>query len=565
MRYYQQAQIDNSKTISFSIFIRQLFRGWYWFLGAIILFLIISFYYSSRLNLGTSKYKMGVMSRFGEVGSVIQEGNNENDFLWSRKSPFSTDNIYGFLISSSLIHDAGKSVGFDVDYIQSNGSRRYDVYNDLPYHFLFLDLEDNDVLTLDALWQGKSVAISNLRGTFKGGAVDSYSGFSSEIALGDTLKNTPIGRIVCVENSANDRFPRTSLDLSLPVSVRKIETDRATTLYDKDIDLDLQPDQRVLVLEMAVTGSQRRVVEVMTAMVTECEKRIRKEMLADCVENESLLKKSLAKLDTLPMPALNKNKERDVILDKLARNESNKNAIEMGNILTITDTPSARPATSANQYFKIILFILLMAGALLGVYLTKILPNVIFEKKQLSKILYRSLLETITFHSKWKKGREERSLLCLDTTRMAFEGTKQLFVVDMGVPKITQWLSSCLASNLIRSGKKVFRLHYALEGEKSPKGCHTIMVKAGYIGGDLFWNDLATLQETNRGNLPIIITASPSLQKSLIPLFVDLLFVVVGEKTPLCKVEEYSSMLPTCDKDKHLLHYATIWVKLPLL
>lgn len=549
-------------SITFSAIARQILRGWPWFLVAFLLFLLISLRTSSNLQLGVSEYKMTLMSRFGADRNVIKMNEDKSELLWDKVPPYTVEQLYGFLVASDIIYQAGKRVGFDVDYSQKKQLRTYDVFNDLPFQLFFLDAYDNDTFELKAEWQEKGVFLSEVSGTFRGETLGSPYSFASTVAIGDTIQ-TPVGRVVCKAQAISEKFPSSSLDLSRPIKVKKIDTNRALTRYDKDMDMKREED-RTLTIEMSVAGSARRVIELMTAMIEVCEETVKAELLKDIEENESFLKQSLAKLDTLPLPADVKSSERAILLEKLTRNETNRAALNLQEVLTVTDPPVSRPPSSASGYFKIILFIVLMTVALLGVYYTRIARGTLLSREQLPALLRQRLFGPFTFKPRGKENENEKSLLALDPLRIAYEGAKYIFTISPQKPREMLWFTSLLAKNISRSGRKVVRLHYHTDGTVPPKGCQGIGVKAGYIGGETFWKDLTSLSESFGSDTLVLISADKELQRQLLPLFNDFLYVVVREKSLLKKIEEDTQMLLALDGEEGHSRIRTAWIELPL-
>ncbi len=549
-------------SLSLSTFIRQMLRGWPWFLVAFILFVLISLRISSNLQLGVAEYKMTIMSRYKDLSKEIRTNNGDKDYIWDKEPPYSVEQLYGFLLSSDIIYKAGKRVGFDVDYSQRSKLRTYDVYNNLPFQLFFLDAYDNDTFTLTAHWGKEGVHLSQLNGTFRGAPISAYFSFSSTIALGDTI-DSPIGRIVCKEQPVSEKYPPTSLNLSRPIIVKKIDTNRALTLFDKDMDLK-RYEEKSLTVFMSVAGSARRVIEVMEAMIEICDEQVKSELMEDLEEQSRFLKESLRHIDTLALPSEAKNKERAMIAESLVRNETNRSALDLKKVITVTDPPVARPASSATGYFRIILFVLLMTVALLGVYYTRIMKKSLFSREQMPLILQRKLFGPFHYKPKQSESAFEKSVLSLDPLRIAYEGATSLFVSSCDKPREMLWLTSLLATNISRSGRRVVRLHYHTEGKNPPKGCQSIVVKSGYIGGDAFWKDLSTLRESFGTGSLIVISADCDLQRQLLPFFSDILFVVVREKSSTRWINEFATLVEDRMHKDAECHIATAWVDLSL-
>lgn len=83
-------------SLSLSTFIRQMLRGWPWFLVAFILFVLISLWISSNLQLGVAEYKMTIMSRYKDLSKEIRTNNGDKDYIWDKEPPYSVEQLYGF-------------------------------------------------------------------------------------------------------------------------------------------------------------------------------------------------------------------------------------------------------------------------------------------------------------------------------------------------------------------------------------------------------------------------------------------------------------------------------------
>lgn len=559
------SNIHKTRTnMSLEAFLRQAIRGWYWYALALLCFLFLAYRTSHNLVLGSAKYKMAVMSRFSNQDPEITMDTGNKNLLWDKRPAYSVEQVYGILMSSDLIYRAGKEVGFDVDYSQKKFWRTYDVYNDLPFRLIFLDTYDNDELTIQALWRDGKVQLSHPNGFYRGKPILYDSNFQIEIPVGEIVE-TPVGRISCIAQADPGTYPHTSLDLNLPILVKKIDSNRAKTLFDKDLSLTVN-ERRTLLLEMAVSGSARRVIEVMSEMIVLCEKEIRKDLRADLEENEKLLHSALSRLELSSENNSAKIKEREYLLQELVRTESNKAAVEMGNILDITDPPSMRPATSASKYFNIILLLLALLLPTLIVYYTRIYPGFILELSQLPKWIKDNIRGKISYQKRQKTSEvSEKELLKMDNVRLEMEGTSEVLVLSSAEPRESLWVGSILATNTARGGRRSLRLHYHPSWEKVPKDCRSIEAKVGYIGSEAFFNDLAALREEYGKNCLFVITASRSLQEQLISFFDDYLLVVVRDKTKLTQLNKLEVQLKKRQSLKEDIKIMTQWVEIPLM
>ncbi len=555
---------NNSPAITLNLLFRQLIRGWYWFAISFVFYFIIVFAMSNRMVFGTSKYKMSIMTQYGDIsdGKIVE--NKSTQTLWSREPAYTPEQIYGILLSSDIIYRAGKRVGFDVDYYQKSRFRTCDVYNDLPFSLRFLDAYENDTFTIKALWQdNESVKLSDFNGFLAGNNItQSVKGSDAIITLGDTIR-TPFGRIACLPSPSNSTLPRTSLNLNEPVIVKKVNTNWAKSRYDKDTDLQVDK-KRTLTLSIAVAGSAKRVLEVLNEVIVLCEEDVHNIIEKDLQENDYFFKQALHRLDSLQIDPIAKAKEREELLQELARNESNKTALNVVNNIVVTDPPSLRSASFAGSYFKIILFLIALVIPTLVIYFTRIARGVILDEDQLPTSLKQKPISRLTYSTLRKGEPSQMQLYDIDKLRITLEGANQVFLFATAKPRESLWLSHLLAQNIAHSGKRAIRLHYCINENNKPSGCQSIVAQAGYIGSTAFWQDLNNIKAQLGNNTFVVITADKQLQEQLLPLFTDVIVVIVREKTMRETLLELNHILSnsTFANNERTLH--TTWIKLPL-
>lgn len=562
----QHPSRDNRDFISVPIFIKQLLRAWPWFLLSLAIAVLLIAFMGRNIVLGTAEYKMSVMTRFPfSDKAFIQEG-EDNKMLWERVPAYDVNQVFGVLLTSDIIARAGKAVGYDVDYSQKHSGRRYDVYNDLPYKIIFLDLYSNDLLSMKALWKGNNVLLSEVRGTFRGKAIVMGGADVVTVAPGDTVK-TPMGRLVCLPQVDEGIYPRTSLNLALPVDVTKINGNAAKTRFDKDLKLQVFQGNSLL-MEMAVAGSPRRVIEVMNKIIALCQEQVKTLISKDLDENDTFIRGALEKLDAISMDASAKAAEKEVLLKKLARNQSNRETLEIKDLIVVTDPPAMRPAPAASTYFILILLILSLTIPSLYVYYFRIRNGAVLEPANITRQMRQRIIGKYIYAPRAieKGGRaKEQLLIDIDAVRLAFPKADQILQVSPSNTRQAAWFAGLLAENISRSGRKVLRLHFTPEGKKAPEGAQEFPVKAGYLGSDVFLKDLKGLKELHREGTLIIFSADESIVELLIPYFQDLLITIVAEKSPKTKVKrlnrlfEKKDMLNGADARIHV-----VWIDIPL-
>lgn len=560
-------QLDNvvsqkrKPQMSFDVFMRQMLRGWPIFLLSILVFGLLAIALSNRMQMGVAKYKMGVMTRFSEKDGDVIFDTGKRELLWQKTPPYTIEQLYGMFLSSNLIYRAGLEAGFDVDYSQKKGLRTYDVYNDLPFRLKFLDLYDKDQVALSARWTNGGVVLSDLEGAFRGSPLHlSDKSYEIFVKVGKMVE-TPVGRIACLAQEPSTVYPATSLDLSRPISVQRIDLNRAKSKFDADMMLNIHA-RRTLVVEIATAGSTRRVVEVMEKMVAVCEADIRKAIQKDLQENEALLLSSLAKLDNEMLSKQATSAEREYLQAELLRNQSNQSLVELQQFLSIVDPPTGRPAPSGSKGFKLVLLVLAIATPIVVVYLWRIAKPTLFEDSQLSSEVRSAIKARLRYSGEKSSVSSETHLLALDEIRLSLSNTSQLFVYATGKPRESMWIASLLAKNTARSGRTAVRIHFKEKDEKAPLECQVIEVAAGYIGSDAYYKQLAKLQSEFPENTLFIYTASPSLQSLLATQFSDFVVVLVAEKTRLNK----SSLMqfPDVTLEESARQVSYVWVDLSL-
>lgn len=541
--------------------LKQCARGWYWFVLSFVLAFLLIEYFGKNSVLGKAEYKMGIMTRFSNEKTIALD--EKDKMLWERVPAYDINQVSAIFMSSDIIERAGKAVGYDLNYTQKQRGRYIDVYNDLPYKLLFLDPYYNDTFTLTATLHENAVTLSDFQGTYHRKNLQSDEVPPIRVPLDDTI-SSPLGRIVCLSQSDMGRYPKTGYQRSQPVLVKKVFSNAAKTLFDKELDLHINSNN-ALIMEMSVQGSPRKVVEVMNKMTELCNEDIREMIRSDLSENDRFIDAAIVKLDKSPLPAAVKEKEKDVLLGKKLRNNSNKELLHLSHYIVVVDPPALRPAASASAYLKMVVLILALVGPLCIIYFCYLAHDRLLEEKQLPLRVKNSIIAKVAYKRINKKAKKyEDSLLCIDPIRLKFEKTNKLFLVSEGSNnKEKSFVKNMLATNFQRAGRHVEKIHFSAPNGNPLKDNDTIVIKGGMIGTASFHHLIEDkLTPTDKDAL-LIITADKGIQNLFLPYFQDFLLVLIENRSRVGRIGQTARQLEE-QHTHHAIQQYAVWVETPL-
>lgn len=552
-------------TITLKTLVKQMLKGWWWLVICMAVAFALLKFLSGNTVLSTAEYKLSVMTRFPSKGDKhVLQTNSNSDFLWEKLPAYDVRTVYGILLSSEIIERAGNKVGYNVDYSQKSLLRTYDVYNDMPMKLMFPDMFDNDELQLTVNYDksSNSFRVAAASGTYKGVSLSENNALvGARLVPGDTLQS-PVGRIICLSMVNNGKYSKTSLDLSKPVIINKINNNSAKTRFDSDLILTVEYDNTLL-MKMSVAGSPRRVIEVMTGIIDECQTQLKSLLRKDIDEDERLIKSALNSPSLLNLEPAVQQKERMLLQEKLAKCEANKQTLALNDVLLVTDPPAMRPAPSATSYLKLVLLILGVTVFLLIIYYTKIRTGRVLDPTQLNSFLQNQMLGKYTYCNTKQQNKKEAILYKLDAVRLQYQNTQQLTILSSDDDKYTQWFTELFIENLKLSGKAVKHIHLSTQKQHNMPNCEVHTIAPGTIGCDTFHKDITEKISSITPNTMVIITAEKKLFNALLPIQKEILLLLVEDNTYIKKVnkltEEALKVQPFNGTSLH-----TMWIETPI-
>lgn len=383
--------------ISVRTIVRLVLRYAWLYLLALAVAAVAIYYIAGKMGYGQAQYKASVMTRFPVAG---HQTNLVDNYLkrpiWQKVPAYDADQIYGRMIAAQTIYRAGKEIGFDIDYYQHGFLRTNDVYDGLDFQLRFPDAYDSDDFTLTVRQEGDVLTISEIQGVYHGSPIASCTGRQWQLTIGQNIE-TCIGRVIALSSPPNQRLNGSIYQEGKPISVHRMNSNFAETLFDRDMEAD-RLVSNLIMLQMNASGSPRRVLELMERMIDVVERETARAMLEDLDEERAILLAAIAALDTAPaeISTTNRANERNRLEQLLLANNADRQLLSTGKMLEVTDPPTMRPRANASKWLKILLVLLAIAGPTLLLYLGHFFRRSILGKKLLSDYWRSRLIAEVT-------------------------------------------------------------------------------------------------------------------------------------------------------------------------
>lgn len=563
--------------ISLMAFTKLMLRRWPIFLISIILFSGVLFVIGKRMVVGTTEYKIGLMTRFSEErearNSVIK---TKEEPLWKKAPAYGPSQIYGWLVSADIIYRAGMKVGFDVDYTQRNLWGRFDVYDNMPIRLFFLDAKDMDEFSMDMLFKDGKATLSNFSGFYRGNLIKQPE--EVQIETVEQIVETPFGRVMMKNNPGWDEYLPTPIDLSKKVHINRIKAIDARAKYDWGMKLEVKHES-VFDLKVKTTGSQRRSLQILEQMLVECNDWVRRHLLEDLNKEQEILQAALESLSD-PNSAASQLISSEVraqkckdLEERLAQNIANKGVSLYEDMIEVTDPPVLFPAPSGLFYVKVVLYLLSLLVPMLIIYFVWFYRGAILEREQLSSFWTKSLLPTL------KGPKNSASLSILDNLSYALSQdlccedrnreyhmlppSTILFTAPSFSKDSTYWVNA-LAESMIASGRKIRLVELASSEDKRVcPNAQLVLLKKGYLGTEEFRKEIAPTQEETLQNVVTLLITPSDKAPILVQDAASMVVLLISEQTEMKRIQTLEEELIRCTKNSMSpLH--TLWIEKPL-
>lgn len=514
---------NTTPQMSLMAFVRLMLHKWPLFLCSIIFFLGVIFVLKKRAVVGDSEYKIGLMTRFfeGSKESVLTE-KNEPLLIWRMAPAYTPSQLYGWLVSADIIYRCGMREGFDVEYYQDNIWGKFDVYNNMPIRLFFLDAKEMDTFTLDCFYSEGKAYLSNFRGTFRGEEIEKQQEYTIE-GVGQSVE-TPFGRVLMADNPGWDEYEKTPLDLNKKINIRRLKGIDIRAKYDWDMNLSLNQGT-VFTLKVKTSGSSRRSLQVLNAMLEECNEVVRYHVLEDLAKERELLQASIDSISSPTLTSLSPEVKREQLkfLEQyLAQNITNSGISMYKRMIEITDPPMIQPAPSGSLYVRLILLLLAIVIPMGIVYIIWFYKGAILERKQLSefwqstsplkikgrkKTLPSSSFDALLHRIKGDFGPQQQ-----DSKAQRLPAKSILLTTPTSTKEANYWIRQ-----IIEAFKKAGHTIRVVElqnssGDKIYSESHVVKLKTGYLLSEAFAKDMAlSAEEASQNVISIFIVPADKL------------------------------------------------------
>lgn len=484
---------------------------------------------------------------------------------WKKSFTIDLFRIAESLNATQVLKQAVKEVQADVRYIRKgNFQRSHEIYNQSPILVQFLDAAPEVHLSikvnLDDLTSGE-VQLSD----FHNLSLKTSEDKQITASLG-TPVGTPLGRILVTRDDPSRHYPIHTQDIENgTLFVSKLPLTDAVRVYDDELQITMNAESGDLGhsarLELEASDSERRVLEVLNALVGALNDNLRKQLQKDMAEYVELLQQSISRLEE--SGASDTKQLRRQLEAQLQQTLVDQQSLEKGEFVTIIDQPWVQAKRKSPIIFYAIALIIGIMLPLFVLYLLWVIKGAIVDRAELSPF-WRKRLRTIlrTRHHFGKKDTADLEEISIRLQQEGLRGNKRIIAVTPTATHKHLSLMHGLTVTLRKRGLSVatVRLATARQATRNYDGLETIVLQPGLLGSKELEERFRQMEQEHQ----LLFIIPPAINKSdagyiLMPQGQQILTFIYEDTTALPHLKDLEQGLSVRALDN--LNLSSIWVE----